>query len=117
MPIANFLVFPDDREKLQVPDERVRCSNSGFLGLRQKAHRRVGPERAAHLGLRAQVERTGAENASTRIHLGVSVSRRTSPASVIRKQRSARVWIRQTYVCPRREATVRAAGPTYLVGH
>jgi hypothetical protein len=35
----------------------------------------VGPERAAVFGLRAEVERTGAENASTRIHLGVSVLR------------------------------------------
>jgi hypothetical protein len=32
----------------------------------------VGPPRAGRFGLRAQVERTGAENASTRIHLGVS---------------------------------------------
>jgi transcriptional regulator with XRE-family HTH domain len=34
--------------------------------------RRVGPRRAGDLGLSAQVERTGAENGSTRIHLGVS---------------------------------------------
>ena len=32
----------------------------------------VGPRHAARLGLRARVEETGAENASTPIHLGVA---------------------------------------------
>jgi hypothetical protein len=50
-------------------------TNSALRGgtrRRPKLRRRVGPPRAGDLVLRAEVERTGAENASTRSHLGVS---------------------------------------------
>jgi hypothetical protein len=54
------------------------------------SRRCVGPPRAADLGLRASVERTGAENAPTRIHLGVS-DRCAQPALACawRRDRSA----------------------------
>src|SRR5215471_4850717 len=47
----------------------------------------VGLERAGDIRLRASVERTGGENASTRIHLGVTVFRAQ------RTSAWARVWM------------------------
>ncbi len=87
-----------------------RGSGEGGIALRTAVCR---TPRAEPLGLRAEVERTGAENASTRIHLGTSSRAASNGASTSCKQERACPWRRSSCTPP---SPTRASSPATSSG-
>jgi hypothetical protein len=99
----------DVRQRTRPDRIRARPAASG-PEVASKVRRRVGPERAGHFGLRAQVEVTAARNARNGVETrtgGRSLSRSDSAPSRVRSRR--RSHRRTSAICPRLSAGVGGA--------